>query len=119
VIALLVGAVMSTAGCSKQESRHDLYMRAMTLEGAAERGECKLAYDQEAAAHVLDGDQIQSCLRALDEALALYDRAHERGLKDLDFVRARERAQQRRTKIQGMLRVVREMETPVYKLPGS
>ncbi len=108
----------STVACEKRETKHDVYMRAMQLEGEAERGDCKLAYDQSAAAHVLDGDQVQSCLKRLDEAIELYDQAAAMGLEDLDFINARERAMQRKQKLEGMLSMVRKMEAPEYKPPS-
>ena len=110
-------ALTTVVGCEKRETKHDVYMRAMQLEGEAERGDCKLAYDSSAAAHVLDGDQVQSCLNRLEEALELYERAAAMGLKDIDFINARDRALQRKKKLEGMLSMVRKMEEPAYEPP--
>jgi hypothetical protein len=54
----------------------------MKVEGDAERGPCKLLYDEKEGGGVLSGDQVQSCLKMQSEALALYDRAAALGLKD-------------------------------------
>ena len=47
-----------------------------------------------------------------DDALALYDRAAGLGLKDADFVQAHEQARGRVARLEGMLKMVREMERP-------
>ncbi len=104
----VVAVVLS--GCG--ESRHDLYMQGMKLEGEVQRGACQLVYDNEAGAHVLSGDQVQDCLKGQTEALALYDRAAALGLKDLDFVQNHEQARARVTRLEGMLKTIREMERP-------
>lgn len=85
-------------------------MQGMKIEGEAERGPCKLVHDQEAGAAVLTGDQVQSCLQMQSDALALYDRAAALGLKDADFVQAQTQAQGRVKRLEGMLKMVREME---------
>ncbi len=103
---VVVGLLLGFAACG--ESRQELYMQGMKLEGEAERGPCKLVHDQEAGAAVLTGDQVQSCLQMQSDALALYDRAAALGLKDGDFVQAQ--AQARVKRLEGMLKMVREME---------
>lgn len=94
-------------------------MQGMKLEGDAERGPCKLLYDEKEGANVLSGDQVQSCLKMQGDALALYDRAAALGLKDLDFVRTHEQARVRLKRLEGMLRMVREMERPDYRPPAA
>ena len=66
---------------------------------------------------MISADQIQSCLKGQEEALALYDKAAALGLKDLDFERNRERAQERAKRLQTMLSTLRELEQPEY--PGG
>lgn len=109
--------VLALAAACGGESRHDLYTRGMKVEGEAERGPCKVAYDQEAGANVLSGDQLQTCLKMQEEALALYEQAAAAGLKDLDFIRTRDNAAARVKRLEGMLKMVREMERPEYKPP--
>ncbi len=99
------------------ENKRELYMQGMKVEGEAERGVCKLIYDSDAQAHVLDGDQVLSCLRQTDEALALYERAAALGLADLDFVRTHEKAVARKKNLEMILKNVREMEMPEYEPP--
>lgn len=102
--------VLSLAACG--ESRQDLYMQGMKLEGEAERGPCKLLYDEQAGANVLTGDQVQNCLQMQTDALALYERAAGLGLKDADFVQNHTQARARVERLEGMLKMVREMERP-------
>lgn len=109
---VLVLALVAACG---GESRRELYTQGMKIEGDAERGPCKVAYDMEAGANVLDGDQVQGCLKMQEEALALYERAAALGLKDVDFLRTREQAAARVKRLEGMLKMVREMERPEYK----
>jgi hypothetical protein len=110
-LLLLIAVVLGACG----ESRRELYMQGMKAEGEAERGPCKLVYDQEEGANVLSGDQVQSCLRMQEQAQALYDRAAEMGLKDPDFVQTRETSQARVKRLSGLLKMVREMEQPEFK----
>ncbi len=87
-------------------------MQGMKVEGEAERGPCKLVHDSQAGAAFLTGDQVQSCLQMQSDALALYDRAAALGLKDADFVKAQTQARARVERLDGMLKMVREMERP-------
>lgn len=87
-------------------------MQGMKVEGEAERGPCKLIHDRAAGAAILSGDQVQGCLQRQAEALALYDRAAALGLKDADFVQAHTQARARVERLDGMLKMVREMERP-------
>lgn len=94
-------------------------MRGMAVEGDAERGPCKVAYDMNAGAAVLSGDQVQQCLTMQQEALALYEQAAAMGMKDLEFVRTRDQALARVKRLEGMLTTVREMEQPDVKPLGQ
>jgi hypothetical protein len=105
------------AGCSG-ESRQDLYMAGMKVEGDAERGPCKLLYDKQEGANVLSGDQVQACLKMQGEAVVLYERAAALGLKSVDFVRTHEEAKARVARLEGMLKMVREMERPELRPPS-
>lgn len=107
--------VILAVGCG--ESAREVYLQGMKAEGEAERGPCKLVFDQQLGQNVISGDQIQSCLKGQEEALALYDRASALGLKDLDFERTREQAQERAKRLQTMLSTLRELEQPEY--PGT
>jgi len=108
VLLVLVSVVSTACG----ESRQALYMEGMKVEGDAERGPCKLVADKEIGATLLTGDQVQQCLHMQTQALALYDRAAGLGLKDADFVKAHDQARGRVARLEGMLKMVREMERP-------
>jgi hypothetical protein len=110
--ALLVSTLVP--GCVG-ESRQDIYMEGMKVEGDAERGPCKLMFDKQEGANILSGDQVQSCLKMQGEALALYERAAALGLKSPDFVRTHEEAKARLGRLELMLKMVREMERPEVK----
>lgn len=110
-----LGLVLVSAGCG--ENRREVYTQAMKVEREAEQGPCKLVWDQELGANILSGNQVQHCLKGQEEALALYDRAESLGLKDIDFVQTHERARERVKKLEMMLKMVREMETPEF--PGA
>jgi hypothetical protein len=109
--------VAATVGCG--ESRREVFTQGMKAEGDAERGPCKLVYDQQEGAHVLSGDQVQSCLSMQEQAQAFYDKAAAMGLKDLDFVRTRDASLARIKRLEGMLKMVREMEQPDVKPLGQ
>lgn len=103
------------AGCG--ESPREVYLQGMKAEGEAERGPCKLIFDQQLGQNVISADQIQSCLKGQEDAAALYDRAAALGLKDLDFERTREQAHERAKRLRLMLSTLRELEQPEY--PGT
>ena len=113
VLALVISTLV--LGCG--ESRQDVYTAGMKVEGDAERGPCKLIYDKKEGANILTGDQVQACLKMQGEAVALYERAAALGLKSVDFVRTHEEAKRRFKRLEGMLKMVREMEMPEYKAP--
>jgi hypothetical protein len=101
--------VAALAGCNG-ETRHDVYMKGLTIEGDAERGPCKLHYGGDSFAATLSGDQVAECLRLTEQALELYDRAAQMGLADPDFVKVHERAKERKGRLESMLRNVRQIE---------
>lgn len=105
-ILLLIVFVLAACG----ESASELYFRGMKIEGDASRKECKLVYDQEANAHLLDSEQVLSCLRRTEEALVLYEKAASMGQRGIQFVESRERAKARKQRLESMLKVIREME---------
>lgn len=111
-LAALAVAALALIACGDSETKHDLYMRGMQIEGEASRGECRLVYDAGERAHTIDGDQVQRCLERTEEALALYEKAKAKGLTDLDFVNTHQRAIERRERLQGMLHTIREIEQP-------
>ncbi len=117
VILPALVSVLCTGLSACGENKRELYMQGMKLEGEAERGVCKLIYDSEVQAHVLDGGQVLACLKQTEEALVLYERAAGLGLKDLDFVRTHEKALERKKNLEMMLKAVREMEMPEYEAP--
>lgn len=116
LVALAVAGSTLT-GCGDAETKHDLYMRGMQVEGEASRGECRLAYDAAERAHTIDGDQVQRCLERTEEAIALYEKAKAKGLSDLDFINTHQRALERRDRLKAMLHTIRELEQP--QVPGA
>jgi len=114
---LLLIFTVAAVGCG--ETNREVFTRGMQAEGDAERGPCKLVYDAEEGAAVLSGDQVQLCLAMQQEAQELYDKAAEMGLKDLVFVRTRDQSLARIKRLEGMLKMVREMEQPDIKPLGQ
>ena len=102
LLALLLG------GCG--DTKYDVYMKGLEIEGEAERGHCALQYQADAKAAVLSGDQVVLCLRETEKALEYYDKAAQMGYDDPEFVKVHERAKERKKRLEGMLKTVREME---------
>jgi hypothetical protein len=109
--ALVLALVL--AGCG--ENRRDVYAKGLEVEAEAERGACRVHYEQELGASVINGDIIAECLRLTELALSYFDRAAELGLKDIDFVEVHERARARKKNLEGMLTMVRDMEREQVK----
>lgn len=107
--------VLVLASCG--ESPRELYMQGLKLEREAEKGACKLMWDAKLGANVLSGDQVQTCLKGQEEALAIYTKVAGLGFKDPEFQVTYDRAQERTKRLQTMLTVIREMEAPEY--PGG
>jgi hypothetical protein len=108
---LLIAAVLlASAACKPSETKYDVYLRGAQVEGEARRGPCKLAYDEGQATNVISGDQIQTCLARLNEALALFERALAMDPDDVQFQQSVARVEQHRERLAGMLKVVRGME---------
>ena len=109
VAAVLISAALGPAGCGGK-TKHDVYMEGLKIEGDAERGVCKLHFGDGQMMQALSGDRLQDCLRVIDEALELYDKAAQMGLEDADFKKVHARAKERKAKLEGMLTQVRSME---------
>jgi hypothetical protein len=101
--------LLLVAACG--ENKRDVFMQGLEIEGAAERGPCKLHYTENAQAASLSGDMVDECLRQTEQALALYDKAAQLGLKDPEFVTVHERAKERKQRLEQMLKMVRSIET--------
>lgn len=112
-------AALGMVACEGGPTKHELYMQGMQIEGDASRGSCQPAFDGGMNTHVLDGDVVQGCLEQTEEAIALYEKAEAKGLKDLDFVQTLERARERQKHLRSMLKVVRGIERPDEVYPGA
>ena len=111
--AAVVLALLSLSACAKGPSKNDLYMEGLQIEGDAERGPCKLHYQEGQPAAQLSGDQLTNCLARTKDALAKYDEAASLGLDDPDFTKVHQRAKERVGRLEEMLTQVRKMERGV------
>lgn len=102
-------ALVLLTGCG--ENRRDVFMTGLEIEGAAEKGPCRLHYAKDAPAAVLSGDDVAQCLKQTELALTYYDKAAALGLRDPQFVSVHDRAKERKTRLEGMLKMVRAIET--------
>ena len=109
-IFLAVLAFALLAGACGGKTKHDLYMEGLKLEGEAERGVCRAHFGDGSTMQTISGDRIQRCLRAVEDAIALYDQAATMGLDDLDFKRVHARAKEHKVKHEQMLKQLRVME---------
>jgi hypothetical protein len=116
---VLLASVASAPGCG--ESKYDVYMRGLEIEGDAERGPCKLHYEQGEHAARLDRGQLTSCLVETQRALAEYEKAKQMGYADADFTKVFERAKERKARLEQMIEMVGQMERDAVtaKLPGA
>lgn len=115
-VFLVALAFALLAGCGGK-TKHDLYMEGLKIEGQAERGVCRAHFGDGSTMQTISGDRIQRCLRAVDEAIALYDQAEAMGLGDVDFKRVHARAKEHKLKHEQMLKQLRVMEHE--RLPSS
>lgn len=109
---MAIAAVLAAPALGCGENKRDILQRGLEIEGAAEKGPCRLHYAENAQAATLSGDDVAECLQQTELALVEYDKAAQTGLaKEPEFIQIYERAKVRRTRLQGMLKMVREMET--------
>jgi len=118
-LLLFAVAVGAFVGCG--ESKYDVYMRGLEIEGNAERGPCKLHYEQGEQAARLDRSQITTCLKETQLAIEQYEKAKQMGYEDADFTRVYERAKERKGRLESMIEMVGEMErdAATAQLPGG
>ena len=109
LLALVLLSAFASA-CNRGPSKNDLYMEGLQIEGDAERGPCKLHYQEGQPAALLSGDALTNCLARTKEALGKYDEAARLGLDDADFAKVHQRAKDRVTRLEEMLTQVRKME---------
>jgi uncharacterized lipoprotein len=117
---IVTAVVLSTlAGCG--ESKYDVYMRGLEIEGDAERGPCKLHYAQGEHAARLDRSQLTSCLQETERAIAEYEKAKSMGYADTEFTKVYDRAHERKARLEQMIEMVGEMERDAVtaNLPGG
>jgi hypothetical protein len=92
------------------ETATDLYMKGLEVEGAAERGPCKLLWDQAARVHTLNSGRVSECLAEQKKALSWYEKAAVKGQTGQDFQYQLEDARARVQKLESMLRTIQRME---------
>lgn len=108
---LLTSLVFAGLSACNMETSNDVYMKGLEIEGHAERNVCRLVFDSDAKAHVLDSGKVKDCLDKNKEALALYEKAKDMGQTGLDFQYKLEDAQARVKKLEEMYRMVKMIET--------
>lgn len=118
-LGFLVAALCSTAGCG--ETKYDIYMRGLEIEGEAERGPCALTYEKGEHAARLSTGKLTACLLETEKALALYQEAADKGHADADFKKVFARAKDRKKRIEQMIAMVGEMEKDAIEVgtPGA
>lgn len=118
---ILLSLVVLSTLCGCGESKYDVYMRGLEIEGDAERGPCKLHYAEGEHAARLDRGQLTSCLQETERALVEYEKAKQMGYADADFTRVYERAKERKARLEQMIEMVGQMERDAVtaNLPGG
>jgi uncharacterized protein YabN with tetrapyrrole methylase and pyrophosphatase domain len=92
------------------QSKHEVFLEGQKIEGDAERGACKLQYEPDAQAQVINTEIVSTCLAETEKAIALYEKAKSMGYDDADFQRVYDRAIERRDNLKSMLKMVGSME---------
>jgi len=107
-LPLILGSLLLVA-CAG-ESKHDIYMEALKIEGEASRGVCKLHFGDGQTMQAISGDRVQECLHEVEAALVLYDKAAAMGMDEPDFKSNHARAKERKAHQEQMLTQIRTME---------
>ena len=69
------------------QSKHEVFLEGQKIEGDAERGACKLQYEPDVQAQVINTEIVSTCLAETEKAIALYEKAKSMGYDDADFQR--------------------------------
>ena len=121
VVWMVLGGLLvaSVVGCG--ESKYDVFMRGLEIEGAAERNACKLEYAEGEHAARLDRGHLTTCLKETERAIVEYEKAHEMGYDDAEFTRVYDRAKARKARLEQMIEMVGQMERDAVtaNLPGG
>ncbi len=119
MLSMVVSTMVALVGCG--ETKYDIYMKGLEIEGDAERGPCKLTYAKGAHAAQISSGKLTQCLRETEKALALYQQAAELGYADADFKKVHARAQERKATLENMLEMVLQMEKDAIstQVPGA
>ena len=107
---LVTFALVGPGVACNSRDKFDVYMEGLAIEAEAEKGPCRLTMEEGQAMPTLSGDQVQTCLRRTEDAIALYEEAGRLGMNDVDYQRVLARAYERRDKLKDMLENVRKME---------
>ena len=89
---------------------YDVFLEGQRLAGEAERGACRLVWDKEQGAHVINKERIATCLDANRRALAKHEEAAKLGHTGRDFELAKEELEVRIGRLESMLRTVARMQ---------
>jgi hypothetical protein len=108
---LVLGLLLGLGAACNSRDKYEVYMEGLGIEAQAEKSVCRLMIEEGQAMPVLSGDQVQTCLRRTEDAIALYEEAGRLGMKDdVDYQRVLARAKERKAKLEDMLTNVRAME---------
>jgi hypothetical protein len=107
-LSLAAALLCSLFGCGP--SAYDLFIQASQAEQKSARAGCKLVWDENAAAHIVNSSKLTRCLVELKEAQDLYHRAQQAATSPAEYERAVANIDQQVAKVEGMLRMVTQME---------
>ena len=114
---LLLIFTVAAVGCG--ETSREVFTRGMQAEGTRSAGRASWSTTRRRGRRCCRATRSQLCLAMQQDAQELYDKAAEMGLKDLVFVRTRDQSLVRIKRLEGMLKMVREMEQPDIKPLGQ
>ena len=109
-VAIAVGMVSLVGSVACGPNPHDVYLQAMNAQTVAEKGACKLVWDNKAGAHLINSTKLEVCVHDMEIAHQLYLKARAAGATGRDIDLAILKIEDDVAKVRSMMRNVAAME---------
>lgn len=108
ILSAVVTASFLVLGCGPNP--YEAYIAAMRAQGQAERGVCRMSFDESKRTHTINSGQIARCIRDMNDVRDLYEKAKKVGYEGKDLELSLQKVDNDLRKLKSMQAMVSEME---------